>query len=527
MKKLGQYFTPKHVADFMVWMAESRKDGLVVEPSCGEGVFNESLRENGFTNITGYEIDKTLKQRGAGRVLNKSFLADNLTSAVDLVIGNPPYIRWKNLDEELREELNGDSLWKEHFTGLTDYLCIFILKSVVALKPGGELIFITPEYWLNTHGAKSLRRYLCINGYFTDIIHFGETPIFPKVSSSIIIFRYVKKTKCDDTAGEIKVLRYKSNKTLSPHDIESLKSGKETDIIHAFKAPQFQPEESWALADVSTLMKLASFENACAWEGGEELPGLAPKYATIGDVADIANGMVSGLDKAFQIPDSIELSAAESMSCLRVLKAKEILPFMHGALHRYIFLPEGDVSEEQLANLYPNFKKLLLANKEKLDLRFRYGRDIKYWEWVFPRSLHLFRMGNPKVFVPCKERISHKDYFRFCVVEGGIYPTQDVTAIIPKTTTKENIHYIAAFLNSRQVFDWLKIKGVVKGSIVEFSEKPISSIPFRKINWGVTRERLLHDKISDLSEKLSRGALTSSSAKKALDSQIAELLDMS
>ena len=510
----------------MVWMSKSKKDSIVVEPSCGEGVFIESLRESGFTNITGYEVDPTLEQRGTGRVLNKSFLADNLNAEVDLIIGNPPYIRWKNLDEGLREELNNDHVWREHFTGLTDYLCIFILKSVIALKPGGELIFITPEYWLNTQGAKSLRSYLCLNGHFTDIVHFGETPIFSKVSSSIIIFRFVKNTKVRDAEKEIRVLRYKSNKLLSPSDIEGLKSGKATDNIHTFMAPRFQPDGTWALADASTLGNLASFENACVREGGEELPGLTKKFTTIGDIADIANGMVSGLDKAFQVPDSIELNAAESTSCLQVLKAKEIKPYTQGALLRYIFLPEGEVSEEQLAAVYPNFKKLLLANKDKLDMRFRYGRDIKYWEWVFPRSLHLFRAEGPKIFVPCKERISHKNYFRFCVVKGGVYPTQDVTAIIPKKTTKENIHYIAAFLNSRHVFDWLKIKGIIKGSIVEFSEKPISSIPFRKINWGLPRERQLHDNISELSEKLSMGELPNPSGKKLVDEKIAKLLDM-
>lgn len=36
-----------------------------------------------------------------------------------------------------------------------------------------------------------------------------------------------------------------------------------------------------------------------------------------------------------------------------------------------------------------------------------------------------------------------------------------------------------------------------KGSIVEFSEKPIASIPFRKINWQNAREVQLHDAITE------------------------------
>ena len=52
-----------------------------------------------------------------------------------------------------------------------------------------------------------------------------------------------------------------------------------------------------------------------------------------------------------------------------------------------------------------------------------------------------------------------------------------------------------AFLNNHRVFVWLKNKGIVKGNIVEFSEKPISSIPFRKIDWTDENDILIHDKI--------------------------------
>jgi adenine-specific DNA-methyltransferase len=51
------------------------------------------------------------------------------------------------------------------------------------------------------------------------------------------------------------------------------------------------------------------------------------------------------------------------------------------------------------------------------------------------------------------------------------------------------------------VFDWLRYNGVVKGNIVEFSEKPIASIPFRKINFSDMRELEIHNKISILTQE--------------------------
>jgi adenine-specific DNA-methyltransferase len=84
------------------------------------------------------------------------------------------------------------------------------------------------------------------------------------------------------------------------------------------------------------------------------------------------------------------------------------------------------------------------------------------------------------------------------LVNEGIYPTQDVTAIFRKPKTRESLEYIVAYLNSPSVFEWLTCKGIVKGNIVEFSEKPISSIPFRVVNWSNGEEVALHNNITDL-----------------------------
>jgi len=37
--KFGQYFTPKVVAEFMIELADISQKSIILEPSCGEGVF--------------------------------------------------------------------------------------------------------------------------------------------------------------------------------------------------------------------------------------------------------------------------------------------------------------------------------------------------------------------------------------------------------------------------------------------------------------------------------------------------------
>ena len=100
-----------------------------------------------------------------------------------------------------------------------------------------------------------------------------------------------------------------------------------------------------------------------------------------------------------------------------------------------------------------------------------------------------------------KKEFLIKNYFRFALVEGDVFPTQDVTAIFKKSETKESIEYILAYLNQPIIFDWLKCNGIVKGNIVEFSEKPIASIPFRKIDWNNEDEVLIHNSITHITQQ--------------------------
>lgn len=495
-KNLGQYFTPEHVADFMIGLSSVSKNARILEPACGEGIFLKLLEEKGYRNALGYEIDETLKTVTKSKILFESFVSADIKERFDLIIGNPPYIRWKNLDGDLKEELNNNALWQKHFNSLCDYLCIFVLKSVELLKENGELIFITPEYWINTKHAQILRSYLTNNGYFTDIIHFNETPIFDKVTSSVLVFKFIKSSDSEKQVPNIKVSKYLSTQRLTQETLLKIKNDTPDKKIEVFKCGQFGLNERWMLAPSKIGKKLERYENHCSVITSRTLFGDVKKYNTLGDVANIGNGMVSGLDRAFQIPKEIKLSEKEKRATISVLKAKNMERYIHGDITSYIFL-NGDVKNEgDLKEKYPTFYELLREFREKLEQRYNYDRKINYWEWVFLRSFSLFKQEKEKIFVPCKERISHKSYFRFSYVPSGIFPTQDVTAVFLKPEVKESIYYILALLNSEHVFEWLKHKGVVKGNIVEFSEKPLASIPIRLINWGDPVEVELHEEIS-------------------------------
>ena len=498
--KFGQYFTPKIVADFMLDLADININSKVLEPSCGAGVFLELLQKKGIENIVAFEIDTDLAKEFSN-VRYESFVTAKIAEKFDLIIGNPPYIRWKNLEDELKQELATNPLWNKYCNSLCDYLYIFILKSIELLNENGQLIFICPEYWMNTTHSVSLRNYMVQNGYFEEIYHFNETPIFDKVTVSIVIFKYIKSQKKQNT---IKVAKYYINQKLT---IETLDKLKRKDIFtdaEYLNVPQFKTNERWILQTENAQNQLQLFEKSCQKKQPNNLLALfgetnKSEFHTIGEFCDIGNGLVSGLDKAFQVNGN-PLNEAEKQAIIKVVKAKNLNPFYPDNITPYIYIPEG-LTEGEVKEKYPHFYAHFQLFKNELEKRYQYNRKINIWEWVFLRNFNLFSRKEKRIFVPCKERISNKNYFRFSLVDEGIYPTQDVTAIFRKPKTKESLEYIVAYLNSPSVFEWLKCNGIVKGNIVEFSEKPISSIPFRVINWNNNEEIALHNNITDLSKQ--------------------------
>lgn len=496
-KQLGQYFTPEFVADFMVNMVTKPKDSYVLEPSSGNGVFIKALKKAGFDNCIGYEIDSELVDNQETKVINESFISAKFDKKFELVIGNPPYVRWKNLAKTQKDELSTDQLWNRYFNSLSDYLYIFILKSIELLEDQGELIFITPEYWLNTMHSQSLRNYLLNKGFISDIYHFSETPIFDKVASSIIIFKYIKcsVTHADQT---INIYRYSSKKKLVKADLSNIHDNK---LWDTFEIKQFTKNENWILAPEKIKNELVAYENKCKvkYDHPDKLKLFLDEdtsYARLGNISKIANGLVSGLDKAFQLPEDIKLTSLESNATLNVVKAKDIKSYIKIKTTKYIYLNENIIDEAKLRSSYPNFYEQFSNFKNDLLKRYSYNKNINYWDWVFLRSMGLFKQKRYKIFVPCKERITNKTRLRFYAADHNEFPTQDMTAIYLNDYVKESIHYITALLNHKVTYDWVLYKGLLKGGIAEFSERPLSSIPIRLIDWSNKNDVRLHDEIT-------------------------------
>ncbi len=492
---LGQYFTPKNIAELMVNLVNHDNTADILEPCCGEGVFLDVLNDRGFNNCSAIEIDTELKKSAKYPVINTSYLSWKNPMKFDVVIGNPPYIRWKDLHDNAKQEMQSLPNWKVLFNSLSDYLAPFIAESVQRLNPNGELIFITPAFWMHTLHTRNLRDWMLNKGKITDIIDFGEARVFKGVATSVVIFKYVLGANTD----HIQYHQYIGKSRIPESEI--LISNEE--LFKTTTIPQFEKGKHWTLASSETQDRISKLESPSRPKESEVL-FTDDFYISLGEYVDIANGMVSGLDRAFRIPETeiSSLNVQEQLATLKVIKAKDLNRFVSQTTTLYIDVPPG-LSEQEFVEIYPNFDRLLSPYKAELLMRYSYDKHLPYWEWAFKRSEQFLTRQVKKGFVPCKERLTTKQNVRFSLVPDYAIATQDVTAFAPKSGVKESIEYIVAYLTLPEITEWIRSKGLMKGGVAEFSEKPLSMIPFRSIDFEDTEERDVHRLITDTMQKLS------------------------
>ncbi|MFX1253654.1 MAG: class I SAM-dependent DNA methyltransferase [Promethearchaeota archaeon] len=562
IKFLGQYFTPLEITQLMVNMISQSKDCSILEPCAGKGIFLKSLSEAGFRDITAIELDGTLENVANIDRLTMDFFDFPVQNKFDVVIGNPPYVRWKNLPVEQREIWQQRSFWGKRMNGLTDILQPFIFKAVDHLKPEGELIFITPIFWLQTLYAAPLRKFLLKNGILDSIFNFHEHIIFPGVNVNLIIFKYRKTSQTEF----IKIVNLLGKKKISKEKIllgaaiyHELLDSKDTNHlikrnqIEGFLKKQPQDCNPWRFIPDPLEKELLLFEESCKfsplypiagqkvklselltkrdletlneeksdwiiveWQGRKywykkrrhqpskvafpkNLRKTEERYVRLGDLVEIGNGLVSGLDKAFRVPNGLHPNVNEEELCVNVIKARNLRRYYSEGSSKYFLIKPGQIQcEEELKDEYPNLFSHLQDYKSALKQRYQYGRVIPYWEWVFLRNLELMENHSALIFVPCKERFDTRQYIRFALCRGSYYSTQDVTVIAKDSWVKESIEYLLAFLNSNIMFRWIVSKGFVRGGVAEFSESPLSNLPIRLINWDNPTETMIHQKITEL-----------------------------
>lgn len=183
----GDVFTSPDVVCFILDQVgyisdKNLQDISILEPSCGNGEFIYEIAKRllvsankfGFnanssfiSNVYAYDIDEekievcrrrvnSLGYQNTSNIQLADFLRIN-TNKVDIVVGNPPYIRYENIPFDILDYCKSTfSLF--HYR--SDLYIPFFEKTLSLLKPGGKHGFICSNRWLKSEYGKKLRRHI-------------------------------------------------------------------------------------------------------------------------------------------------------------------------------------------------------------------------------------------------------------------------------------------------------------------------------------------------------------------------------
>ncbi|WP_433661134.1 Eco57I restriction-modification methylase domain-containing protein [Nocardia sp. CA-128927] len=197
-ESLGQFFTPARAAALIAMAPRLPETGhiKVLDPGAGSGMLSAAIavrvlaeRPDLSMHIIAVECDDTVlpylmttleacKEAGDGRVTYEVVEADYITASTgvnaddrlaefDLVIQNPPYAK-------LAASSAGRASVREVGADAPNLYAAFLALAAAALKPGGQLVAITPRSFCNGPYFGAFRSYL-LDQIALDRVHVFES----------------------------------------------------------------------------------------------------------------------------------------------------------------------------------------------------------------------------------------------------------------------------------------------------------------------------------------------------------------
>ena len=447
--KVGFVETPREIAKLVVDLAFVGQDASVLDTGCGKGVFLQVLKESGYRNVYGIELDEELyrhcKEHFENVILG-DFLSYEFEQPFDLIVGNPPYVHFSHLPKPLAERVK--EITK---TGEADIYYTFILRAISLLKEGGELIYIVPYHFFYNTYASRLRETLLSSGKIELIIDLDEVHLFRGESPEAVIFKF-KKGQYDLKRERITVLRLKHTKA-KPMEIytkakRALEDKSSNDLFSYYQIPHFLHSQSW-----SVYVFTPSFSSSLKLK----------------DIAKVGVGLISGLERAFHVSEE-ELESFEDKErtlIRKFVKAKNCKRFLVEGYELYILTDTNIKSEEELRENFPNIYKKLLTFKGNLQNRYLpKGKSWFHWQALRNYRFLVQTLSKRRIYVPALDRHPQS---RFSLGESGLLPHGDVLFVQPYN--EEDTLWLLGYLNSNLFREYYLSRGPRRGGRMVFTQK--------------------------------------------------------
>ena len=234
---LGQFYTPRPIADLLAAFTIDGERPLILDPGCGSGTFLMSAygylahtarlsHKDLLSIIWGFDISPfaaelavinlyrqdmaeyenfprivpgNFFERTPGQTVD--FPAPRITAGTkkipvpipifDCIIGNPPYLRSQNQDD-LDPTYRSKLFQAAAKAGIkappkTDLFAFFIYHAARFMKEGSRLGFVTPASWLTADYAASLQESLLGSIRLVAVIASNAESFFPQVDINTVL----------------------------------------------------------------------------------------------------------------------------------------------------------------------------------------------------------------------------------------------------------------------------------------------------------------------------------------------------
>lgn len=349
-KATGSYYTPYELVDFMVDYLKNEQQDFrnVLEPAAGDGRFITKLLSVA-EKIDAVELDKNktdeLKNKYEDtkvNVFHNDFLEYIVAASTkySLIIGNPPYINVKNLEEQSLKKAK-DLCIQVGFKAcvMQNMWVAFVIGACRLLEQYGAVFYVLPMEFLQVQYAEKLRGYL-ENSFNTIHIICFEEIIFKDIEQDICLVYLTNKKQ---NSKYIIYKQYKNEKDRKPLNINRIQKNK--------------PLQKWSNAilmdEELTLLKTNTTQ-----------------FTSISEIGEIAPGVVTGGNKYFILSEEkVKEYQCEGM----------VLPIIQKS--SFIGKNTVEIDDELMKKLISQGKAVYLLNLAKEEKKLP-DKLREYLEWA-------------------------------------------------------------------------------------------------------------------------------------------------
>ena len=472
-----QIFTPeKNVNELLDWCGY--KNNLygkkVLENSCGDGQVLTKIIEryikNSLSNniikkniklglekdIYGIELDPKHYKKCKENIDNIAhkyninnvnwnlYCEDSLKKSFDLsfdfIIGNPPYINYRDLDEETRKYVN------ENFAvcqkGKFDYCYAFIEKGIKSLSDNGKMGYLIPGSIFKNVFSQKLREYML--PHLLEIHDYDKEKLFKRDESN--------KSRNILTSSAVIVLEKGSNKS---------------NIIYINETNK--EKHSIAKNELGKKWVFNSFE----YKNNGKI--------RFGDYFKVSNSIATLLNSAYVINNWKEsskyicvdeykiekklLKSAVSPRTLNSCKIEKIIfPYSFDGNNQLI-----RYSEKEFKRKYPQAYNYMLSKKEDLDKR-KSDKSAKWFEYGRSQALNDMNKEKLLISIVITKKVKVYELSKDVVPYSGIY-------IIPKKD--KSLKEAKDILESDDFYEYVKSIGInASGDSIRITSSDINNYLF-------------------------------------------------